>query len=136
MTRTRRPSPALTALALTCLLAASACSSGSGINQSTPESLAVDVVEAARQGQDVTAYALVDHNSPEVCTPDTCGDLTALRRAQDVCADLEGELSAHVETANRDDSSSVMVYVTTPDDESGFCGFHVSKQDGKWWLSD
>ncbi|RRD24453.1 hypothetical protein [Actinomyces bowdenii] len=134
--RIHRLSPAITAPSLSMLLVAAGCAATGGVDQSAPEALAIDVVEAARQGQDVTGYALVDHDSPEVCTPDTCGDLTALRRATGVCAELEGDLSAHEETANRDDATSVMVYVTTPDDDSGRCSFHVSKQDGKWWLSD
>lgn len=107
------------------------CSSGSGIDQSTPESLAVDVVEAAHRCQEVTPHALMDHDSPRVCTSDTCGELTALRREQQVCEDMEDKLSAHVETANRDDSWSVMVYMTAPDNESDSCGFHESKQDGR-----
>ena len=52
-----------------------------------------------------------------------------------MCTKLEGELTAHVETANRDDSKDLMVYVTTDSNRSGFCSFHVSRYDGRWWLS-
>ena len=131
-----RALPALTAL-LVLLTGACSTSGGSdGIDQSSPRSLAIGVVTAARQGRDVTGYAIVDHDTDEVCTASTCRDLTALKRATGVCADLEGELTARVKTANRDDSTSVMVYVTTADDDSGRCSFHVSEQHGRWWLSD
>lgn len=48
---------------------------------------------------------------------------------------LEGELTPHVESAHRDDDVSLIVHINAANDESGFCSMHVSKFDGRWWLS-
>ena len=61
-----RALPALTAL-LVLLTGACSTSGGSdGIDQSSPRSLAIGVVTAARQGRDITGYAIVDHDTDEV----------------------------------------------------------------------
>ncbi|EGQ73361.1 hypothetical protein HMPREF9062_1912 [Actinomyces sp. oral taxon 448 str. F0400] len=40
-----------------------------------------------------------------------------------------------MESAHRDDDVSLIVHITAANDESGFCSMHVSKFDGRWWLS-
>ena len=117
-TKTRTVVAALTALVM--LSATAACSrddapAPGGVDQSDPASFATGVVEAgARPGYDLKSLATVSGT----------------------CTRLKGELTAHVESANRDDRTSLIVYITTPDDGSGFCSMHVSKANGKWWLSD
>ena len=76
--------------------------------------------------------ALADAGHGTICDHSSCKDLVSLGRATGVCTRLEGELTAHVETANRDDSKDLMVYVTTDSNRSGFCSFHVSRYDGRW----
>lgn len=130
---------ALTALVM--LSATAACSrddapAPGGVDQSDPASFATGVVEAARNGRDVTSYAISDRKTGQTCAPDACNDLKSLATVSGTCTRLKGELTAHVESANRDDRTSLIVYITTPDDGSGFCSMHVSKANGKWWLSD
>lgn len=112
------------------ILTATGCSSSSGppgatsggVDQSSPEALAIDVVDAARQGQDVSPYALADRDSAQTCTTNSCDDLPSLARAEGTCTELDGELTAHRESAGRDDSTSVLVHLTTAEDSSGTCG--------------
>ena len=84
----------------------------------------------------MTSYAISDRKTGRTCAPDACNDLKSLATVSGTCTRLKGELTAHVESANRDDRTSLIVYITTPDDGSGFCSMHVSKANGKWWLSD
>lgn len=132
---------AAAALAAAVVLSAAACShndapTSGGVDQSDPASFATGVVEAARNGRDVTSYAISDRKTGQTCAPDACNDLKSLATVSGTCTRLKGELTAHVESANRDDRTSLIVYITTPDDGSGFCSMHVSKTNGKWWLSD
>ena len=61
-----RALPALTAL-LVLLTGACSTSGGSdGIDQSSPRSLTIGIVTAARQGRDITGYAIVDHDTNEI----------------------------------------------------------------------
>lgn len=138
-TKTRTVVAVLTALVM--LSATAACSrddapAPGGVDQSDPASFATGVVEAARKGRDVTSYAISDRKTGRTCAPDACNDLKSLATVSGTCTRLKGELTAHVESANRDDRTSLIVYITTPDDGSGFCSMHVSKANGKWWLSD
>ena len=128
---------ALAVLTLTAALAACQTQApeergGGQVDQSSPDALATSVVEAARRGEDVTGYALADAGHGTICDHSSCKDLVSLGRATGVCIRLEGELTALVETANRDDSKDLMVYVTTDSNRSGFCSFHVSRYDGRW----
>lgn len=120
------------------ILMATACSSttGGGVDQSSPEVLAVGVVEAARQGQDITPYALAGRGTAQICTTSSCDDLPSLARATGTCTELDGELTVHRESTGRDNSTSALVHLTTAEDSSGTCALHISKHDGKWWLSD
>lgn len=140
--RTRTMAAAAVAAALLACAPLAACSGGDdtptsgGVDQSDPASFATGVVEAARNGRDVTSYAISDRKTGQTCAPDACNDLKSLATVSGTCTRLKGELTAHVESANRDDRTSLIVYITTPDDGSGFCSMHVSKANGKWWLSD
>ena len=121
-TKTRTVVAALTILVM--LSATAACSrddapAPGGVDQSDPAS-----------------FAISDRKTGQTCAPDACNDLKSLATVSGTCTRLKGELTAHVESANRDDRTSLIVYITTPDDGSGFCSMHVSKTNGKWWLSD
>ena len=132
---------AVCALVVGSLSACGGGSPGSGgedsVDQSDPASFSTGVVEAARNGQDVARYAISDRKTGTPCASTTaCDGLKSLATVSGTCARLKGELTAHVESANRSDDASLVVHITTPDDSSGFCSMHVSEVNDKWWLSD
>ena len=81
------------------VLSAAACShnddpTSGGVDQSDPASFATGVVEAARNGRDVTSYAISDRKTGQTCAPDACNDLKSLATVSGTCTRLKGELTA------------------------------------------
>ncbi|WP_143224533.1 hypothetical protein [Actinomyces naeslundii] len=113
-------SPTITVIALSIPLVSSYGTTGA-VNQSAPETLAVNVVEAARSW---------------ICTIGTYRNLASPHQTTGICADIKSDLYSHVETTNCDDASSIMVYVITPDNDSSRSSFHMCMQDGMRWLGD